>query len=215
MNKRILNKKAFTLIELMISMVVFIIIMGIVGSSFTSIVRAQKETNEIRRMYSEVRTMVDLISEEARLGTIDYGCYGQAVAYSSVCPQVLGSIVNGRTNYLALVRQDGLQKTIFKYDPEVKRVSMVKYEKTAGGGWKFASGYTDFRAVTGDAVSVEKMAFAINPDVDPYSQTNYAVNGKQFQPRVTIFMNVQNGKGSKSEFNIDLQTTVSSRVYNR
>ena len=210
------NRKGFTLIELLISMVVFVLIMGIVASSFTSIVRAQKDANEVRRMYSEVRGFADLLSEEARLGAIDYKCYAEeATSYSYDCQEALGTIVNGRSNYLAVVRKDGLQKTIFKYDPVKKTVSMIKYEKTESGGWGIAPGYTGFRDVMGDAVSVEKLSFAINPDTDPYAQAGYSLNAKQFQPKVTLFMQVKNGKNSKSEFNIDFQTTISSRVYNR
>lgn len=215
MTERNKNRKAFTLIELLVSMVVFVLIMGIVGSSFTSIVRAQKEANEVRRMYSEVRSFTDMLSEEARLGTIDYRCYGSAVAYSNVCPEVLGPIVNGRSDHLALLRKDGLEKTIFKYDAKEKKISVIKYELTEGGGWKLSSGYTDFRDVTGDAVSVEKLAFAINPDTDPYERGSYGLNAKQFQPKVTVFMQVRNGAKSKSDFTMDFQTTISSRVYNR
>jgi prepilin-type N-terminal cleavage/methylation domain-containing protein len=209
-------RKGFTLIELLVSMVVFVMIMGIVGSSFTSIVRAQKEANEVRRMYSEVRSFTDLLAEEARLGVVDYQCYTAAAdPYSGVCPQALGSIVNGRSNFLALVTKDGLQKTIFKYDATAKKVSMIKYEKTDSGGWGIAPGYTDFRDVMGTAVSVEKLAFAINPDADPYAQANYGINSRQFQPKVTLFMNAKNGQNSKSPFSLDFQTTISSRVYNR
>jgi len=210
------KRKGFTLIELLVSMVVFILIMGIVGSSFTSIVRAQKDTNEIRKMYSDVLGFVDTFSEEARLGSIDYPCYVSAVSISdNECPMILDPIVNGRSNYLALLRQDGLEKTIFKYDSQAKKISMVKFEKTDGGGWKYASGYTDFRDVTGDAVSVDKLSFVINPDVDPYAQANYGINKKQFQPEVTVFMSVKDANLSKSDFSMDFQTTISSRVYSR
>lgn len=215
MENRHKNRKGFTLIELLVSMAVFVMILGIVGSSFISIVRAQKEANEIRKMYSEVRGFTDMLSEEARLGAIDYPCYAAPTPFSNNCPQAIGSIVNGRTDHLALVRKDGMEKTIFKYDAKEKKILMVKYEKTDGGGWKLGSGYTDFRAVTGDSVSVEKMIFAINPDIDPYAQANYGLNRKQFQPKVTVFMNVKKGGDADSEFNLDFQTTISSRVYNR
>jgi prepilin-type N-terminal cleavage/methylation domain-containing protein len=218
------TRKGFTLIELLVSMVLLVLIMGIVGTSFTSIVRAQKDTNEIRKMYADVLGFVEMFSAEARLGSIDYRCYvipvsiGNATnsrANSNDCPQILGPIVNGRSNYLALTRQDGMEKTIFKYDPRAKKVLMIKFEKTEGGGWKYASGYTDFRDAIGSAVSVEKLSFVINPDVDPYAQANYGINAKQFQPEVTLYMTVKNANSSKSAFSMDFQTTISSRVYSR
>ena len=203
------------MIELLVSMVIFVIFMGIVATSFTDIVRAQKEANEIRKMYSEVRNFADTLSEEARLGSIDYDCYAGAPAFANTCPEQLAAIVDGRSTDLALVRKDGLQKTIFRYDPEFKKVQIVKYDKAEGGAWKFTPGYGGFRDAMGDSVSVEKLSFAVNPDVNPYSQENVYASEKQFQPKVTLFMSVKNGANVKSAFNLDFQTTVSSRVYSR
>ncbi len=209
-------RKGFTLIELLVSIVIFVIFMGIVSSSYVNIVRAQKDANEIRRMYSEVRNFVDSLSAEAKLGTIDYGCYGGTIdVYSTVCPQMLQVIINGRTTDLALVRKDGLEKTIFRYDPDLKKVQVVKYEPSPGGAWALAAGYDGFRDIMGDSVKVDKLSFAISPDVNPYSQENAYKSEKQFQPEVTVYMSVSNGENIKSQFSLDFQTTISSRVYSR
>jgi len=229
-------RKGFTLIELLISLVIFVIFMGVVASSFVSIVRAQKETNEIRKMYAEVRAFVDLVSEEARLGTIDYECYPaatqfktnlqiqpsiQAQAYNQdVCPVQIDDAISadGRTSVLALVRKDGMQKTVFRYDSAAKTVKVVKYEAGSGGTWVLAPGYdANFSDAMGTLVKVDRLSFAINPDVNPYGggQGVYSNNAKQFQPKVTLFMSVSGRKDTVTPLSIDFQTTISSRVYSR
>lgn len=210
-------RKGFTLIEMLVSLVLFVIFLGMVSSSYVNIVRAQKDANEIRKMYSEVRNFVDFFSEEVRLSSIDYDCYGGTVFYSNICETGLATIAtDGRTTDLALVRKDGLEKTIFRYDPDGKKIFVRKYEKDALGNWGQAPGYADgFREAMGNVVSVEKMSFAINPDKNPYGQENAYNNAKQFQPKVTLYMTVKNGANAKSQFQMDFQTTISSRVYSR
>jgi len=212
-------KRGFTLIELMVSMVIFVIFMGFVTSSYVSIVRAQKDTNDIRKMYAEVRSFIDMVSQEAKLGTIDYACYAGT---DSSCKEVLSSIDpgTGRSTDLALVRKDGLQRTIFRFvrDPQNadnNKVRVAKYEKDVSGTWGYAPGYSGFRDIMGDLVKVERLSFAIYPDADPYSRANYANSLKQFQPKVTIFLTANNRANVKSGFSMDFQTTVSSRVYSR
>ncbi len=222
--KKLRLKKGFTLIELLVSIVIFVMFLGIVSSSYVNIVRAQREANEVRRMYSDVRNFVDSLSEEVRLGTIDYECYldvtdsAADVTYDSatICPGGFFGIADGRSTDLALVRKDGLQKTIFHYDSTVKEVTVKKFEKDRSGVWSpapgFNAGVTDAMGAT---VQVESLSFAINPDVNPYSQDNYYKNEKQFQPKVTVFMKVKNGANTKSQFSLDFQTSISSRVYSR
>lgn len=224
MDKRLgkCGKKGFTLIELMVSMVIFVIFLGIVTTSYISIVRAQKDTNDIRKMYSEVRAFVDMLSSEAKLGTIDYDCYYRDPLNTNVyCPpDVLASISDGRTTDLALVRKDGMQKTVFRFvqdkkNPENNKVRVAKYEKGVGGTWRDAPGYNGFTDIMGDMVKVERLSFAINPDVNPYSQANYNNSAKQFQPKVTLYMTAKSRAGARAAFSMDFQTTISSRVYSR
>jgi prepilin-type N-terminal cleavage/methylation domain-containing protein len=205
------RKKGFTLIELMVSMVIFVVFLGIVTTSYISIVRAQKDTNDIRKMYSEVRAFVDMLSSEAKLGTIDYDCYYRNPLDTSVyCPpDVLVSISDG-----------SMQKTIFRFvqdkkNPDNNKVRVAKYEKGVGGTWKNAPGYNGFTDIMGDMVKVEKLSFAISPDVNPYSQANYNSSAKQFQPKVTLYMTAKSKAGARSAFSMDFQTTISSRVYSR
>lgn len=214
------EREGFTLIELMISIVIFMIFLGMVSQSYISIVRTQRQANEVRKMYSDVRLVMDFLSEEIRLSSIDYDCYaGKGTSCEGV---IAGTFFDGRTEHLALIRQGGGQKTFVKLDDEGRLV--VKKLLREGNEYIPAPGYeTNYRPLTSDRVTIDALSFAIFPDVNPYSNeilegTNipiYADNGTQFQPKVTTFMSVSNAEGVDIPFDFDFQTTVSSRVYSR
>lgn len=206
-------KQGFTLMELLISMVMFVLFLGLVAGSYINIVRAHKEANEIRKMYSDVRGLVDLLAEEIRLGTVDYDCYYGAIQDGSCADGVASSLVAGRSGYLALMRKDGLRKAVFYYDGV--SVNIMYFVKNPAG-WAPAPGFENgFRDLLSHKVEVSHLSFAIFPDVNPYSKDNYYKNEKQFQPKVTIFMTVKTSESVKSNFMLNFQTTVSSRVYSR
>ena len=203
--KKIGTKKGFTLIELMISIVIFVIFLGLVSNSYVSIVRAQKNANQVRKIYSEIRTFTDMLAEEVRLGAIDYDCYDSQFKSATPCAEgVAGSMQKGRSPYLALVRKGGQQKIVFKY--ENNKVYVAKLKK---GAW------SKFEELVSDNLDVTHLSFAIFPDENPYLRENYNNTSKQFQPKVTVFMTVKNALNPDSQFNFNYQTTISSRVYSR
>ncbi|MEZ4087562.1 MAG: type II secretion system protein [Candidatus Gracilibacteria bacterium] len=214
------ERRGFTLIELMISIVIFVIFLGIVSQSYISIVRAQRRANEIRKMYSDVRIALDYISEEVRLSSIDYACYEGT---GTNCEGVIqGTLFGGSTDHLALVRQGGTEKTFVKLDDEghlvVKRLIRQEGEYVPAPGYE-----TGYVSLTGDNVVFDHLSFSIFPDLNPYSNENipgtdtpiYADNGTQFQPKVGVYMSASSPEGSAIEFDFDFQTTISSRVYSR
>lgn len=226
-------RRGFTLIELLVSIVIFMIFLGIVSTSYVSIVRAQKDANEVRKMYSDVRTFVDLLDEEARLGSVDYGFYDgtDSMAPKDFCFSGTGApglSSSGKSPFLPLIRKDGLEFTLFCYDKDAQTVWMKKYQKAAGDVWKEEDGYSSlsgvsyaerqgFQRVLSDSVKAKSLSFAIFPNVNPYSDDSavYANNSTQFQPKVTLLMSIVNGTKFAKNFDMHFQTTLSSRVYSR
>ncbi len=228
------TKKGFTMIELLIGIVLFVIFLGVVTNSYIDIVRAQRSANEVRKMYSQVRDFVDFLSQEVRLSSIDYGCYlggGQGSStcggadggsseisglFDVTCPKGSLQISNGRSADLSVTRKDGLTKTIFHYDADAKKVQVVQFDANMeGGGWKDSVQFPgqEYKDVFDGTIIVEKLTFAISPDVNPYGGEYYCLNQKQFQPKVTVFMQLRNSNSVSSDFSFDYQTTISSRVY--
>lgn len=68
------KQKGFTLIELLVTITIFVAFLAVVTNSYLSIFRAQKNANDLRRAYSDLRNFIDLVNDEMRSGTLDYAC---------------------------------------------------------------------------------------------------------------------------------------------
>ena len=223
------SKKGFTLIELLISMAIFVVFLGIVTSSYTSIVRAQRQANDVRKVYADFRTFFDQLQSEIRSSTVDYACYEGTIDYiggvlNSCEPDVNNSIHNGETLYLSLIKNDGLVKTLIYYDsenkldPDVKKVYMKKWLKS-GLNWVPAPGFSEYKEILSGTVHIERMSFLLFPAKNPYSSDEdvYRNNATQFQPSVTLLMRATANKEVQVNegFHFDFQTTFSLRSYSR
>lgn len=210
------------MIELLISIMLFTVFLGIVSQSYLGIVRSQRQANEVRKMYSELRVFMDDFAEDVRLSAIDYDCYEQGVSIimvQALCDsEALGQVVAGKSNVLSLIKKGGLEKSAYKIEEDFetgkKRIKVKKWY-SENGNWMPIPGYEEFRDVFSESIDVKYASFAIFPEVNPYSSLNYRNNAVQFQPKVTIFLNVGNAEDSNIKFDYQFQTTISSRVYTR
>lgn len=209
--KKFAVKKGFTLIELLIGIVLFTIFLGIVSQSYLGIIRAQRHANDVRKMYSEVRYFVDVLSEDIRLGVIDYDCYSLDFNLNSLCDaDSKGIISSGKSNVLSLIKKDGLEKVTYKFESQNIKIKRW-YKDYDTQSWVE---YDDeFLSLFSGNILIKKCDFAIFPSVNPYDIENYNNNSVQFQPKITLFLTVLDEEKSINEF--DFQTTISSRVYTR
>lgn len=223
------TKTGFTLIELLISLSIFVVFLGILSTSYMSIVRSQRQANDVRKMYSEVRGFMDSLAQDMRLGTIDYDCYrplDASLADISKCPpDIAGSASispEGTSTYLVIIDKDKTLKTVYRFQPETKKIEVKKYVVSAES-WapapEFDVAATEdvdgFKPLISDNVSIENLTFAVYPAINPYSHDYYQVNQSQFQPKVTVFLTAKNGTANLAPFELNLQTTLSSRIYTR
>lgn len=247
------RKSGFTLMELLIGIILFVSFFGIVAQSYVNVVRAQKGANEVRRMYSEVRNVMDVLSEEIRLGVVDYECMNREL---NLTPEQLANktaidrfarygvdmrcniaggswqVAQGESKELRLIKKGGRELTVLKFlegeTGEVSGLKMKKFIEVSSANsvdvlWQAAPGYEGadnggFIDLLSDALSVKFLSFSIYPQKNPY--TNVRNNAVQFQPKVTIFLSVENSaavgreeRNKAVDFRHDFQTTVSSRVY--
>lgn len=215
------RRSGFTLVELLISISLFVIFLGIVSSSYVSIVRGQRQANITRKMYSQVRVFMDDLASQMRLGTIDYDCYPGSAHIDQCPPDIAGTISSSSGSYLALVNKDKTEKTVYFFDVQSQQLKLKKFIKSSNT-WTSAPGYetlnnssNGFRSLFTDELKVKNVTFSIYPLLNPYSEENYAANHYQFQPKMTLFISVENANSNLPPFNLNLQTTLSSRVYSR
>lgn len=216
MFKKIRQQKGFTLIEMLISMAIFMTFTGILISSYTGIVRAQRDANAYRDMYVQARQVMETLVQELRDGMVDYG---NEMVVNKGAPQPLNNVA------LYLVSRDGATKTYVSYEkenPGDKSPSIVRLEKTHLISDKMPSkdvgNYEKPSSVDlndPSNVTVSKFRLYFSPKIDPYDPKSVDYATSQFQPRVTIYAEFTKARGNEKFYTMDLQTTVSSRVYSQ
>ena len=207
------TKKGFTLIEVLVAITIFMIFITSISSAYLDIAKSQRRANAERAIYSEMRYVFDLIGQEARSKTIDYGCPGP----SGGCLKLNGI---AHSNYLSLVNGEGTQRTIFLIQDDTqsgnKKLYYYKEEKKVGDPtWNategFEKGYVEIELKN---IKLNNFIFEISPLVDPFDPKNIGCGAIQFQPAVSMYASISSLNGQAGDFELDLQTTVSSRVYN-
>lgn len=224
-------KKGFTLIEILISLTIFMIIVTSISASYLDIARKQREANTIREIYSEIRYVYNLIGEEARSKTIDYGCPRKfkelneddilrpidVVSTSQVCSDLQTAPAG---SYLALINTNATQRTIFRIteDEEAEDAKILSFYKELkdeeGLSWSPNPGFDGFEPINLKGIEIKKMKFEIAPLGDPFDPENVSCGVLQYQPSVSVYTTIASKFETISDFSLDLQTSFSSRVYN-
>jgi len=118
-----------------------------------------------------------------------------------------------------------LDRTVYWFDDVQKKIKLKKFISENHGAWTPAPEYQSaaadinsvsddgFQTLLSDDLKIDYLTFAIFPAVNPYSSEHFSQNQFQFQPKVTVFLNVENANTQLPPFALKLQTTFSSRVY--
>lgn len=187
----------FTLMEMLISISVFMLFVGIVAGTYISLVKANNEANNMQKLYRETRNIFDSIASEIKNGAIDYSCVNPDIDVYCIENQN-----DGEKKVLGVLRKDKQTRALFK----LKNGKILFQEQTrdpSGISWVYTADWQELSSEKSDA---EELKFLISPLKNPYAQENAADDAAQFQPSVTIFLKI-NGYIFK--------TTYSSRTYGR
>ncbi len=207
MFKKIREQKGFTLVEMLISMAIFMTFTGILISSYTGIIRAQRDANSYREMYVQARQVMETLVQELRDGMVDYG-------NSTIAKNGLNE------GEMFIISRDAMTRTHVCYDKtkEVVSIDVVKLsadvdKKNFGDK---TCGDKDFVPLNDSkSVRVTKFRVYYSPKIDPFDPKSVNFSTSQFQPRVTVYAEFTKDIGNGKTYKMDLQTTVSSRVYNQ
>ncbi len=190
------NKKGFTLIETVIVLGIFSIATTYAISIFIQSNTVQKRTANIQRSTSDARYVLEVMAREFRMGTVDYDYYD-------------GGSIPVPVDTLAL-RDENNSPVIFKkMNSSGREAIQVCYdsEECVSGQWL---------DITPSTVKVDRLAFYISPNEDPFTWQVGIGFGNNNQPRVTIILETKsNIEDSAKLHESHFQTTVSSRKYER
>lgn len=204
------TRKAFTLIELIVSMTIFTIFVGVVTSTFIFTSRALREANEVRKVYGEARFLMDQLTQDVRLNTVDYKCLKNEVGYET---DLFKECEFYDVVLLPLISSDGQHRIIYRF--EANQFSILKLDwNEALDQWDLALGFTGFETFKMQNVQLETVSFTVVPQDNPYEDGNFLDNELQFQPSVNIHIEAKSTSSRLAEsVPVLLQTTVSSRIY--
>ncbi|MBI4994248.1 hypothetical protein HZC21_01215 [Candidatus Peregrinibacteria bacterium] len=194
------STSAFTLMEMLISISVFMVFVGLVAGSYISLVKANNTANDMQKLYRETRNVFDVIASEIKNGAIDYSCVNPETDVHCIENQNAGE--KGEKKVLGILRRTGASRALFK----LKDGKILFQEQTrdpTNMAWVYV---TDWQPLTAEKSNVEDLRFKIFPEKNPYDAANAENDASQWQPSTTIFLKI-NGRNFK--------TTYSSRTYGR
>lgn len=179
-----INSRGFTLVEMLVTVGVFAIVSVVTSSIFINVNNLQQQTGNLQRLQNEGRYLLEKMAKEIR---------GRELSYGSV-----GFANGGLTSSLDFKVDELGDSMSIRFDNENKKIliSVNEVEET----------------LNSDQVEIKDLKFKVSPQSDPYSQA--ATSSEAMQPRVTIYMKISN-KGVPERYlkNLELQTTISSKVY--
>lgn len=194
-----MNKKGFTLVEMLVVLAVFSVVTVVIVDIFMMASRAQKRTLVVQRIQADARYSMEAMAREIKMDMIDYDFYG-------------GTINPGPQDVLALRDADD-NSIIFKKNSENCPVGTTNCLVVS------LDGGTTWASITSKGVNVEDLKFYIYPTKNPFKLIRigevYTYEADN-QPRVTIVL-VTKGVGGRVEEQqtVYLQSTVSNRIYRR
>lgn len=210
---------AFTLVELIVGMLIFTLFIGVVASSYLFLTRSLHKASEVRKVYSEARFLMDRMTQDIRLYTLDYDCFEDSadglLNTSSLqwaeC-EGIQLAYQGFTSTLPLISSDGLHRVVYRF--EEGALSILELQRdTVDSSWTTAEGYYHgFQAFEMDDVQLKKVEFVVSPLKSPYHHLQD--NAAQYQPSVNVLIEAQSA--SSVSFGLpplEFQSTISSRVY--
>jgi len=192
--KKIRAKNGFSLIEMLVAMAIFMLFTGVLLSSYLGIVKALRNAEDYRILYSEARHVFDVITDTARNYKIDYDSVGS------------NGFVNPVKN-LTFSSLDGGEKVNFVYNPGAGGNAGSLVMKRGEGAI-----FSDV-ALYSNEISIKDFNFYVWPVEDPFSYKDFKVTNN-FQPKVTFSAVFEKVTSAGQTYEMKLQTSVSLRNYN-
>ncbi len=197
-------KKGFTLVELMVTVGLFIIIITIAVGGFTNAVRTQRQVSSLISAQSNVSLVLEQMARQIRTGYLFCNTIGNTQTGSGALGTTpAGSVPDcGCTlSYPPAPSGSWTCNALDFYDAESNH---ILYSTSTTGALMESVNANPAQAVTGNEVSVRYLQFQL------YGQ----VEGDHWTPRVTISIGIAPSSTDPAVASdvINLQTTVSART---
>lgn len=193
-------KKGFTLIEMLVTVSLFLIIITIAVGGFTNAIRTQRQVSSIISAESNVSITLEEMAREIRTGYLFCNGIGNETPTAGTNPNGAyadcGCVLSSAPAPAGSWTCTGLDF----YDAESEH---VVYARTANGSLTETVNSSTAQSLTGDTVNVKYLEFEL------YGQ----VEGDHWPPRVTIAIGIAPSSTDPAVQGdvVNLETTVSAR----
>lgn len=177
--------KGFTLAEMLITIGVFAIVSVVTSSIFINVNNLQQQTGNLQRLQNEGRYLLEKMAKEIR---------GRELNYEK----------------MSLSSGDLIDQLDFRVD-ELGDAMSIRFGKEDGKVFIIVN--NEKESLNSEQIEIKDLKFKVSPLSDPYSQEVTSLS-EVMQPMVTIYMKLSN-KGVPERYlkNLELQTTISSKIY--
>ena len=191
------NQKGFTLVEMMVVLAIFSVATVAIIDIFMIASQAQRRTLAVQKIYSDARYSMEAMAREIKMDSIDYDWSGYAGGI--MVPADVLALRDADDNSIIF------KKSLSDCPPGTTNCLTVSLD----GGLTWAS-------ITSGGINVLDLKFYIDPLVDPFKMNGALGYDSDHEPRVTIVLVTEGVGGRPDEQKIvNLQTTVSNRIYRR
>jgi len=194
----------FTLVEMLVAMSIFVIFVGVVMNSYLTVVRAMRDAEEYRVLYSDARHVFDVLTENAR---------EKSIYDPSPSKYVRQVDLQASSSGVKFYSADG-EKIEFKFETD-----LGSSDVSASGRVVMVDDKGVEKKLHSDDVNVKSFMVYVWPLRNPFSGDVVNADGSinyslLFHPKIT-FSAVFEKKNSVGEvYSLPLQTSVSLRKYN-
>src|ERR1035437_4413090 len=214
------TSSGFTLIEMLVSIAIFMVVAVIAVAALLKIVDANRKSQTLQDAINNINFAMDSITREIRVGsTYDCNASGEltgSVATASACPLTNSNPLSNSGSSIAF-----LSSNIDPTDPSnpPHNLTYVYYfapHPTVSGAWTIMKAqqvhYTDTLNNYVDYSDTGSYALIIDPSIFITAYNIKVVEGEiGIQPSVFLYIKHYTGKVNRTNTYFDIQTTISKR----
>jgi len=186
------RKNGFTLVEMLITVSIFAIAFIAIGAIVIGFSSAQSNASESQRLLNEGNFLLEAIAREIRMSAIDYSC---------------GLDLATTHDYICLRSSDtGSIHIRFRQVTSPSTLEICSDSDSLP-----CTDTADWTVLNPDFLRINNVAFYTFPTENPLAFDAHP--DQIYQPVTLILMEIETGGGKRLQ-QFQLQTTVSSRIYN-
>lgn len=199
LNKKLSKEQSgFTLMEMVVVLAIFTLSSMVIADIFITLINVQRKIIVQQKVLSEARYAMDIISRGIRTGTISYSDY--SLMQTPHEEELFLKDIDDNKTFFKLCDTTAATPCTESCPGDVEKCLMMSIDE--GLNWE---------SITSKNIEVQDLRFYIRPTDDPFDD-----GAPNIQPRVTVLLNIKNNDATSNyQSEIILQSSVSTRIYNR